>query len=338
MERVWGEAIVNKESAERWAIGWAAAGATAWAAVAVLARVGAVRIGVIELMFLIGPLVIVPLGLELGRIGVERIGFWGDMAQSLQPLGAIFAVVATVMGPGFRAGALACGWMVVCGCAAVAGALELFSLQQSRGHSNEASASKWVALVAIAVAKIDLAVGGAWLVASRLGMRPIGIQEPIGLLTAVHFHFAGFATAMIASATVRFAARNGQARWLQRVVLAILVLPFVVAIGFVISPVLKMVAAAAFSIAVAVFAGFMWSVSGKAESRQARMLMRIATGAIFVGMGLSSGYAVTDFLKSDALTIPRMASTHGILNAVGFCLVGLLGWLVESAGAVGAKE
>jgi len=55
------------------------------------------------------------------------------------------------------------------------------------------------------MARIDLAVGGAWLVASRLGMRPMGIQEPIVLLTAVHFHYAGFATATIAAATLRFA-------------------------------------------------------------------------------------------------------------------------------------
>jgi hypothetical protein len=35
-------------------------------------------------------------------------------------------------------------------------------------------------------------------------------------------------------------------------------------------------------------------------------------------------------MGSDALTIPEMAKTHGILNAVGFCLAGLLGWLVEN--------
>jgi hypothetical protein len=31
------------------------------------------------------------------------------------------------------------------------------------------------------------------------------------------------------------------------------------------------------------------------------------------------------------LTIPQMARTHGVLNAVGFCLPGLLGWLVEKS-------
>lgn len=48
-------------------------------------------------------------------------------------------------------------------------------------------------------------------------------------------------------------------------------------------------------------------------------------------MMLSGAYAIADYLGSDALTIPQMARTHGILNAVGFCLAGLLGWLVEAA-------
>ena len=304
-------------------MGWAPAGAGAWATVALLTRMGGLKIGVIELLFLFGPLVIVPLGMELGRLGMQRVGFWAELAQSLQPLGALFAVTALVMVPGTWAGVMALGWMLVCALASVAGMIELV---QEFGSGLKTG----VSAIAIAVAKIDLAVGGAWLVASRLGMRPMGIQEPIGLLTAVHFHFAGFAAAIVASATLRFAEGLGEVQWLRRVVLALLVLPFAVAVGFVTSPVLKMVAAAAFSLTVALFAGFMWKVSCGVVSRHARGLLRISSGAIFVGMGLSSAYAVTDFLKSEALTIPRMASTHGVLNAVGFCLLGLLGWLVEA--------
>jgi hypothetical protein len=45
-------------------------------------------------------------------------------------------------------------------------------------------------------------------------------------------------------------------------------------------------------------------------------------------MVLGATYAVAVFVGSEALTIPEMARTHGILNAVGFCLPGLMGWLV----------
>jgi hypothetical protein len=163
-------------------------------------------------------------------------------------------------------------------------------------------------------------------------MRPMGIQEPIGLLTAVHFHFAGFATATIAAATLAFAKRRGTHRWLEAVGMMVVGMPFVVAAGFVISPTLKMGAAVVFSVSVAGLAVALHRCGKKAEDPLARMLLQIAAGAIFAGMVLSAAYAVADFMGSDALTIPQMARTHGILNAFGFCLLGLLGWLVETNG------
>jgi hypothetical protein len=314
---------------------------------------GIARIGVIELMFLFAPLVIVPLGMELGRMGGFESGIAG-MAQTLQPLGAVLAVVAICLPPGERAGLAAAGWMVVCGLMAFAGVAELGALvvgsaARIENRTGEAPVATRVvavskraayrqALVRIAacVAWVDLAVGGAWLVASRLGWRPMGIQEPIGLLTAVHFHFAGFATAMIAGATlrfaeVRFAGRDTLLRWLRGVVALVLVMPFVVAAGFVISPRIKMVAAMVFSASVAGLAGFVWMCSACVEDATARRFLRGAAGAVFVGMALSGTYAVADFVKSDLLPIPRMASTHGVLNAAGFCLLGLLGWIVDGS-------
>ncbi len=346
-----------------WAAGWALAGAAAWAGIAVLARMGIARIGVIELMFLFAPLVIVPLGMELGRVGGFESGVARGLAgaaQVLQPLGSVFAVVAVCLAPGERAGFLAGGWMVVCGLMATAGAVELGAVVFGSASAEPAAemekltggapvatpalpASAQVvavptrlARIAACVARIDLAVGGAWLVASRLGWRPMGIQEPIGLLTAVHFHFAGFATAMIAGATLwfaeaRFAGRDLLLRWMRGVVVLVLGMPFLVAAGFVISPGLKMVAAMVFSASVAGLAGFVWMCAGRVEDGTGRRFLRLAAAAVFVGMALSGTYAVADFVKSELLPIPRMASTHGVLNALGFCLLGLLGWIVESA-------
>jgi hypothetical protein len=183
--------------------------------------------------------------------------------------------------------------------------------------------------IVIAVARVDLAIGAAWLVASRLGMRPMGIQEPIGLLTAVHFHYAGFATATIAAATLRFAAPSRD--WLRALVVTIVVMPLVVAAGFVISPMVKMAAAGLFSLSVAGFAVLLRSAAKGARDRTARVLLQVASGAVFVGMILAVAYAVADFRGSNAVTIPQMVRAHGILNAVGFCLPGLLGWLVEGS-------
>lgn len=182
--------------------------------------------------------------------------------------------------------------------------------------------------VVMGIARIDLAVGGAWLVASRLGMRPMGIQEPIGLLTAVHFHFAGFATATIAAATYRFTEERREHAWLKYLVPVVAGMPFLVAAGFVISPLIKMAAAVFFSISVAGLAVAVRACGRKMEEPTARFFLQVAAGAIFAGMVLSGVYAVADWAGSDVLTIPQMARTHGLLNAMGFCLLGLLGWLV----------
>ncbi len=131
----------------------------------------------------------------------------------------------------------------------------------------------------------------------------MGIQEPIGLLTAVHFHFAGFATATIAAATLQFAERG----WLKPVVAVVLGMPFVVAAGFVISPGLKMGAAVLFSASVAGLAIFVRACGRRAKDATARVLLQVAAGAVFAGMVLSGIYAVADFLGSDVLTIPQMA-------------------------------
>jgi len=311
-----------------WARSCATAGAAVWAGIAVLARLGIARMGAIELLFLFAPLVIVPLGLELGR-GMGACGWLDEIGRRLQPFGAGLAVVALLLPPGRTAGAFATGWGLVCFFLAGAGMLHLISAAWG-----DAGRGVRATLVDFAMdfARIDVAVGGVWLVASRLGMRPMGIQEPIGLLTAVHFHFAGFATATIAAATLRFARLHGLDRGLKLLVPFVVGMPFVVAAGFVISPVLKMVAAGAFSVSVAGLAVFLRACGRHAGNRTARVLLQTSAVAVFVAMIFAGIYVVADFAGSDALTIPQMARTHGILNAVGFCLPGLLGWLVEGSG------
>ncbi len=331
-----------------WAPLCATAGAVVWAGMAVLARMGVARVGAIELLFLFAPLVIVPLGMELGRV-LAGSGRVEALARRLQPLGAGMVVGAMWLPPGKTAGLVALGWFLFCGLMAgsgvvriLRGARELWA--ESTGESPmPARVVQTHALptpaalveILIAVGRLDLAVGGAWLVASRWGMRPMGIQEPIGLLTAVHFHFAGFATATIAAATLAYAERRGKARrWLRVVVGLVAGMPIVVAAGFVISPGMKMGAAILFSASVAGLAIAVRACGSTAENGTARILLQVAAGAVFAGMVLSASYAVADYAGSEALTIPQMARTHGVLNAVGFCLPGLLGWLVETQRSV----
>lgn len=308
---------------ERWARTCATVGAAAWAGLAVLARVGIARIGAIELVFLFAPLVIVPLGMSLGQ-ALGGGGRLAEIAQRMQPLGAAGVVIAMCIPPGRWAGTAALVWMIICLLLGGAGMMDLLSAWRS-------GADRPVRLT-VAIARIDLIVGAAWLVASRLGMRPMGIQEPIGLLTAVHFHFAGFASATITAATLQFCRRRAEFRWLKKLAVLVVGMPFVVAAGFVISPALKMGAALAFSASVGGLAVILRSCAKDMRDAVARVWLQVAAAAVFAGIVLSGVYAVANYLGSEVLTIPQMARTHGILNAVGFCLAGLLGWLVESSG------
>jgi hypothetical protein len=281
--------------------------------------------------------VIVPLGIEVGRV-IGGSSAPAEVARRLQPFGAAIAMAAMWLAPGRRAGWLACGWVMVCFLMAGAGVIDLVSAAwpdadegpfvYGSGRARATFGDRRLVRITLAIARIDLAVGGAWLVASRFGMHPMGIQEPIGLLTAVHFHFAGFATCSIAAATLQFAEKRGAHLWGRWVVPFVIGMPFLVAAGFVVSPVLKLGAAVAFSASVAMLAVFLRACSLEIEDTVARRMLQISGVAVFAGMVLSGVYAAADFVGSDLLTIPQMARTHGILNAVGFCLPGLLGWLV----------
>lgn len=315
----------KQNASATWARASAGVGAVVWAGLALLARMEVARIGAIELLFLFAPLVIVPLGVELGRT-LAGNGPLDQIARWAQPAGAASAAVSLLLPPGLVAGLLACPWLIVCVVLAGSGVIHLIS---SSWLEAGGGARSTLGRLALGVARMDLVVGGSWLVASRLGMRPMGIQEPIGLLTAVHFHFAGFATATIAAATLQFAERRGKVRGLRFLIAIVIGMPFVVAAGFVISPLLKMVAALVFSASVAMLAVALHSVAKSVENLSARNYLRAAAVCVFAGMVLSGTYAVADLAGSDVLTIPQMARTHGLLNAMGFCLLGTLGWLMS---------
>ena len=108
--------------------------------------------------------------------------------------------------------------------------------------------------------------------------------------------------------------------------------PIVVAAGFIISPAVKMAVAVLFSASVAGLALVLRTSARKIADAPARVLLEVAAGAVFVGMIFAGAYALAEYVGRGGLTIAQMTRSHGILNAVGFCLPGLLGWLVEWSG------
>jgi YndJ-like protein len=302
-----------------WTVATSLLGTALWAAIAVLVGSHRAPFGIIELLFLFAPLVIVPVGLDLAWTVTESppslINF---SVRALQPIAAGAAVISLWLPLGRTAAVVASLWLVPCAVLALWRAAALRNLGTQ------------LTSFAVSVAYLDLVIGGGWFLVSRAGLHPMAFQEPIILLTAVHFHYSGFATAVIAATVLRvFDRRWVKSASLRPVVLLVVLLPFVLAAGITFSPFLRLIAAVGLALSVTAFAGLQCWFAGKLRSATARLYVRMAFFTAIGAFGLAGVYAVGDFLGKDWLTVPRMATSHGLLNSLGFVLLTILAWLIE---------
>jgi hypothetical protein len=179
-----------------------------------------------------------------------------------------------------------------------------------------------------------LAFGAAWLVLDRAAVEPAGVAPPFVLLTAVHFHYAGFVAALLVS-LVRTRAGHASPRGTTVAVIAVVGAPPVIAAGFALVGVLQIVGAVVLTAGLLLAAWLtMRLVVPGVEDRTARVLLIVSSLAVVLPMVLAVQWAVGWNYGTPALSIPVMARTHGVLNAVGFSLCGVLGWLrLQESGA-----
>ena len=292
-------------------------GTAAWLATALVTATGGVDLSLVDVLLLLAPLVVVPLGLIVaGHPG-------DDVATLLRLAAAGMLVPALLVEPGGAAGALALPWLAV---ALSLAAVAAIGWMASPDYSP-------VALARLA-SPVYLTVGATWLVASRLGLRPVGIGEPIVKLTAVHFHFAGFVAALLAARTCEVAGPRSP-RWAASGAILTIASPPVVAMGFTTGSALFQIGGALLlSIGVWIVAGLTLAVVAPlTPAATGRVLLSVSALAVVVPMVLAVFWAAGQHLDVPALDIPTMARVHGILNAFGFSLAGLLGWAARDAGA-----
>ena len=255
-------------------------------------------IGTIEKLFLLGPLVVVPLGT---RMKDECAGMKWMM------LGAAVGVVVSFLAPvGMNAGILTVPWLAVCAWVALPG---VNRLREPVGFCRSA-------------AGVGLMVGAVGLLQSRWGMQPLGFQEPWVLLVAVHFHFAAFVTPLMAGEVMQ---RMKRGRW--ALALGACLGSPLLAGGYVLHlPALRLTGAGLLVVTLVAVAGWsLWNLR-RIKPVAARVLIGVSSGAGVVAMGLAAVYAVADFFGEVWIAVPQMARTHGVLQAVGFSVCGLWGW------------
>jgi hypothetical protein len=293
-------------------------GAVIWVALAVASFSPKAHLGIIEVLFLLGLWMVVPLGADLIK-GTSN-------SKSSGVLDSVLFAAASLTTASFfldnrtAAAWFAGSWLLVC--AAFAGdGLRRFVISGTNSFTQ----------FCFAVGEGYLLVAGAWLVASRAGLQLLAFREPIVLLTAVHFHFAGFASAVLAGLTYeRF--RESRSKALLRVaLLAVVCGPGILGLAFLLGPKVKLVAALLIAVGQLGLASGMVHLGISAKNSRGRWLLVVAGASVAAGMILAAVWAIGEYPLQAFVNIRQMAQFHGILNAVGFAACGLMGWTIMKA-------
>lgn len=299
-------------------------GTGAWIGFATASAAGPLDLGTVELFVCFATLVLVPLGLGL----VE--GLSGSRGLSASFTAAVYgqfpAAVLVAVGlarPVGTAGSvlLVLPWLAVTGAIALVG----FGRLLARGSFRP------LPELAIDAALCYLPVAAIALVGHRSGVT-LYFPPIIVLLTAVHFHYAGFVLPLIVGLAGRRCTgadgrlgtdRAGRVAALATAVLVVNVA--LVAVGIAFSPVVEVVAVALLVAAVLGFAAVTLGVVVPGLPRLPGALLASAALSLFVTMAFALAYGYSAFPGTDPLvTIGEMIRWHGTLNAVGFALPGLL--------------
>lgn len=260
----------------------------------------------VKALFLLSPLMLMPLW--YGMTGLQH---------KLEYAGAVAMAGSFHVAPGSEAALLALPWLVA----------RLFVVMDVAMECRRMGLPS-AATACVHAAAVFPAIGAAWLVAHRANWAPWGFDPLIVLLTAAHFHHAGFTLPLMAGLN----AKANPGCWTRFPCVAILLGVPLVAVGITGTHfgVLKYVEA--FGVAVLVLGALGVAVSQvwRGLERQRSVLTRIGfliSGAsLFTAMVLALGFGLRYVIPNFALTMPQMWAIHGTLNAFGFGLCGILAW------------
>ncbi len=277
---------------------------------------------------------VVPLGVS---VACRAMGDEGREARALQRLLAVaapFGLASFVPAVGALAGVLAGVWML----ATLAVALRGWQRLAVRGAAP-------LALLAVDLGHLYLPVGGAWLLASRAGVSPMGFFEPIVLYTAAHFHYAGFAAPVVLGLLGLslfpdgVAARGALAVWYGVAAVVVMAGVPLVAVGITVSRALESPSAVVLGAGMLVGAwlllreGLRRLRSETGWARVSGALLGVAGLSLVLSMGFAVAFAMTGSAGRAApggrISFHLMAAVHGAANALGFALCGLLAFALR---------
>lgn len=233
---------------------------------------------------------------------------------------AVLLSVAMAIEPGVGAGALAVPWLVVVTLLGVSRVPGLWARRGSTGAIADGLAAD--------AACAFLAVGATWAVISRLGWQPMGFEDRIVLLTAVHFHVAGFLLVLVGE----LLRRRGQSALVGPGLTALVIGIPTTALGFLGVGGAALVGAwlVAFG-AVVIGIGHLRVAVRDPVPVLPGPLPAVAGIALLLSMPLAAAWATSSWLGIAFLSVPLMAATHGALNVLGFAVPAVFAWRQATA-------
>ncbi|MDJ0382790.1 YndJ family protein [Streptomyces sp. G-G2] len=261
----------------------------------------------VNLIVTLGMLYVVPAGLRLiDPAGLRRLArYW--------PLLAAPGAVSLWLPRGPAAGTLAALY--------AAGTLALALRAPVRLARTRSLAPPEIAVLTALTAP---SVAGTALVAERTGHGLFGFDLEILALTVPHFHFAGFAAALVAGLVCRAAAPGPWARWAAYSVPGGTLL---VLAGYFVDDWAELAGALVLTSGMWAVALLTWrQIRADARDRYTRALLSTSAAVLAVTMLLALWWALGEAGGVPHPTLTWMAATHGLGNALGFALCSVLAW------------
>ncbi|GJF30625.1 hypothetical protein KNE206_33250 [Kitasatospora sp. NE20-6] len=258
----------------------------------------------VHLIVVLGMVAVLPLGLAL-------LDGPGSRAARWWPLAAVPGAVSLFLPRGPAATALAVLYALA---AAALAARAPLRLARTRSFA-PAEAAALTALVTPLVAAIAL-------VAERSGHRLLGFGLGILALTVPHFHFAGFAAALVAGLVCRAAPHRRAAR---AAALSVPAGTLLVLAGYFVDDWAELAGAAVLTTGMWLTGLVVWQdLRGRGRDTLTRTLLGTGAAVLAATMLLALWWALGEATGLRHPTLAWMAATHGLGNALGFALCTLL--------------
>lgn len=262
----------------------------------------------------VGMVVVVPLGLRLMDDDRRRLG----PISQVWPLAGAAGAVSLLLDRGPFAVALASCYAAVTGWLAVLALVRLIEIVRA-GRRRPIAVE-----VAVLTAMVAPVVAGSSLVAERGGYELLGFGMTTLALTVAHFHFAGFAAALVAAlaAAVVGSAAARLAAWTVPVGIG------VVFLGYFTSDAVELAGAIVLTAGMWLLAWSLWrEVAPTTGKAGVRALFLVGAAVLVITMALALSWAAGQVWDAvPHLSLTWMAATHGLANALGFAVCVLLGW------------